>query len=485
MEIIFVAIVAVALGIGIGFLLSKSGVQKYLTEIEILKSRISDIGNSHVAEISAIKSNSDEKLNIEKRNFQEQYQKQRLSYESMLVAQKEASDRAAEAQKKAAEDILMREKEHSHDALEALQGRFDETIAKMKEQLENVTSRMLKERQKEFESSSKDSVSQIVKPLEDTIRQMKEVVAENTLKHSEFGGVLNANIQTLLSHSDAAKKSADRLADALRSGGKVQGDWGETVLTELLESQGLKEGIHYETQGFMRDSAGNTITSEDDRRLRPDVILHLDKTRDVIIDAKVSLSAYLDYVNAETEEVKRQSLKNHVISIEKHISELARKNYSAYVHPPKIRMNYVIMFVPNTSALYAATSQKPDLWRKAMEQNVYIADEQTLYAALKIIDMTWRQIAQAENHEKVFGLANEMLKRVGAFMDKYVTIGKKLDDATKSYNDGMMKLRDSGQSIPQTCRKLINLGAEAISKKGVPDELLGISPDTEESNFIE
>lgn len=138
-------------------------------------------------------------------------------------------------------------------------------------------------------------------------------------------------------------------------------------------------------------------------------------------------------------------------------------------------MDYVIMFVPNTTALYAATLQKPDLWRKAMEKGVYIADEQTLYAALRIIDMTWRQIAQAENHEKVYALANEMLDRVNMFMEKFVTLGNKLNDARKSYDDAFGKIRESGQSIPITCRKLVSLGASVKPRKGVTPDLLGLT----------
>lgn len=139
------------------------------------------------------------------------------------------------------------------------------------------------------------------------------------------------------------------------------------------------------------------------------------------------------------------------------------------------------MFVPTSAALYVATDAKKDLWRKAMSQGVYIADEQTLYAALKIIDLTWRQIAQAENHQQVYSLASEMLDRVGAFMARFTSIGGKLEDAQKSYNEALSKLQEKGQSIPGTCNKLIKMGAKGKKlPKGVAPELLGIYDSPEE-----
>ncbi len=363
--------------------------------------------------------------------------------------------------------------------MDALQNRFDETVAKMQEQLKTATAELLKARQQEFEQTSRDSMAHILEPLNRQLGQMREAVTENTRVHGELGGRMSADISNLLRCSESARESADRLANALRNGGKIQGDWGETVLTELLESQGLSEGVHFDTQSFIRDASGNIVREDGMAAMRPDVILHLDKERDVVIDAKVSLSAYLDYMNAESDETRNRSLRAHVESIRKHVAELAAKDYSSHIRPPKRSVGYVIMFVPNSAALLTATNAASDLWRKAMERNVYIADEQTLYAALKIIAMTWQQIAQAENHEKVYALANEMLDRVGKFMQPFVEIGSRLESAHKAYDNAMKKLAEGGQSIPQTCNKLIKLGARQQVRKGVPDNLLGLDNSIE------
>ena len=268
--------------------------------------------------------------------------------------------------------------------------------------------------------------------------------------------------------SEAARNSADELTRVFRHAGRVQGNWGEIILDELLESQGLTRGVHYDIQSSIRDASGDVVRNYDDRSMRPDVILHLDQKRDVIIDSKVSLTAFMDYVNAQDEAERQRYLKAHVESIRKHVKELSSKDYSSYVKPPKVKMDYVIMFVPNTGALWTALTAQPDLWRNAMDSNVYIADEQTLFAALRIINLTWTQITQAQNHEKVFELANELMDRVGQFMGRYKSIGDALSKAVKAYDDGEKKLQPGGQSILQTCGKLRKLGAKQSAKNPLP-----------------
>lgn len=357
---------------------------------------------------------------------------------------------------------------HTRDMLDAQQAKFDETIAKVTAQMKSATEDMLKRRQEEFATSSNTSIGQIVNPLKETIDRMKEAMKENTIKQTSISSEIKTQAENMMRQSAAAKESADELTRVFRHAGRVQGNWGEIILDELLESQGLTRGVHYEIQSSIRDAAGNVVRDEEDRGKRPDVILHLDQKRDVIIDSKVSLTAFMDYVNAEDEGERQKHLKAHVESIQKHVKDLAGKDYSSYVKPPKIRMDYVIMFVPNTGALWAALNAQPDLWRKAMDKNVYIADEQTLFAALRIINMTWTQIEQARNHERVYELASEMMDRVGQFLDRYRAIGKALENAEKAYEAGGKKLEPSGQSIIQTCVKLQKLGAKQSSRNPIP-----------------
>jgi DNA recombination protein RmuC len=174
------------------------------------------------------------------------------------------------------------------------------------------------------------------------------------------------------------------------------------------------------------------------------------------------------YVNGEDDGKKERLLRVHIESMKKHVRELSTKDYSSYVKAPKVRMDYVIMFVPHSGALWTALNAQPDLWRRAMDRNVFIADEQTLFAALRIINLTWTQIVQQQNHEKVYALANEMLDRVGQFMRKYQGIGEALEKAQKAYEEAGKKLEPQGQSILQTCRKLEKLGARQSDRNPLP-----------------
>lgn len=443
-----------------------------------------DIAKREASErLEATKAEAQQQLEATKKEASEQLAKTKAEAQQQLEAVKKEASEQLEATKKEASDLLAKTKAEAeaqqqkalaekdaawNDIMKGQEQRFNETMARMSEQMKNATADMLKDRQKEFADSSNQQLGQIVNPLRETIDKMKQTMADTTLKQTEMSSVLKDNIERSMQQAMAAKKSAEELANALKHGSKVQGDWGEAVLDELLTSQGLVRGIHYDTQAVIRDAQGNTVHTDDGATLRPDVILHLDQRREVIIDSKVSLTAFLDYANADNEADRQRFLKTHIDSLQKHVKELSTKDYSAYVQPPKVRMDYVIMFVPHTGALWTALNAQPDLWRKAMEQNVFIADEQTLFAALRIISLTWTQIRQAENHEQVYRLANEMLDRVGQFMKKYTAIGKALKTATTAYDDAERKLQPSGQSILQTCAKLQKLGAKQSDKNPLP-----------------
>lgn len=453
-------------------------------------------------QLETLKKEASEQLEATKKEASEQLAKTKAEAQQQLETLKKEASEQLEATKKEASDLLAKTKAEAeaqqqkalaekdaawNDIMKGQEQRFNETMARMSEQMKNATADMLKDRQKEFADSSNQQLGQIVNPLRETIDKMKQTMADTTLKQTEMSSVLKDNIERSMQQAMAAKKSAEELANALKHGSKVQGDWGEAVLDELLTSQGLVRGIHYDTQAVIRDAQGNTVHTDDGATLRPDVILHLDQRREVIIDSKVSLTAFLDYANADNEADRQRFLKTHIDSLQKHVKELSTKDYSAYVQPPKVRMDYVIMFVPHTGALWTALNAQPDLWRKAMEQNVFIADEQTLFAALRIISLTWTQIRQAENHEQVYRLANEMLDRVGQFMKKYTAIGKALKSATTAYDDAERKLQPSGQSILQTCAKLQKLGAKQSDKNPLPqlidiDEVAALAPPAEDQD---
>ena len=280
---------------------------------------------------------------------------------------------------------------------------------------------------------------------------------------------MKAGIESMIRQSETTRQSTEELSRAFRHKSKVQGDWGELVLKDILLSYGLQEGIHFDIQPYIRDVNGKIFKDKDGKEYRPDVILHLDARREVIVDSKVSLSAYTDYVNASDEPTREQKLKEHVESIRNHVKELADKDYPAHIQRPKLGMNFVIMFMPHSGAWLTALNEQPDLWRWAFSKKVYIADDQNLYAALRLIELTWTQITQAQNHQKVYELASEMLNRVGQFYKEYENIGKSLADAKESYDNARKKLEHGGMSICTTARQLKELGAKQSDKNPLPE----------------
>ena len=456
MEIIFAIVLGVVLGAFIGFAVARGKnkepqniTDKLRWQLENEKSNAELVSQSLQQQIANTKSEAREQIESIKAD-----------------CEKRVAEIRSDAEKQSADALAAQEKRHE-EAIKAQQGLFDETMAKVTAQVKSATDDMLKQRQKEFAESSNTNLGQIVNPLRETIEKMKQTMNDSTLKQTELSSEMKVNLENMMKHSEAAKQSADELARVFKHKSKVQGDWGERVLDELLASQGLTQGIHYDIQATIRDAAGNVVRTDTGSNLRPDVIMHIDNNREIIIDSKVSLTAFWDYINAENEEDRQKHLKAHIESIQRHVKELSKKDYSSYIKAPKVRMDYVIMFVSHTGALWTALNAQPDLWRKAMEMNVFIADEQTLFAALRMISLTWAHIAQAENHEKVYELANEILDRVGKFMKSYENIGKAIESAQKAYEDGEKKLTPGGQSIINTCAKLEKLGAKQSSKNPI------------------
>ena len=475
MELI-IGITALLAGIVAGTLIGMMGQkgrqQALQTQNDMLQQQLADVKNEAQQQLNDAKTESQRQLAEAKEEGKNLLTDAKNEAQRQLNDAKEEAQRQLDKAKEEAQrqlDKALKDKDEAwKKVLDSQESRFNETLNRMTEQMKNATNDMLKERQKEFADSSNEQLGLIVTPLRETIDKMKLTMSDTTLKQTEMSSALKQNIEMAMRQSMAAKQSADELARALKHGSKVQGDWGETVLDELLTAQGLQRGIHYDTQAVIRDGHGNAIHTDEGGTLRPDVILHLDQRREVIIDSKVSLTAFMDYANADNEADRQRCLKAHIDSLQKHVKELSEKDYSSYVLPPKVRMDYVIMFVPHTGALWTALNAQPDMWRKAMEKGVFIADEQTLFAALRIINMTWTQIRQAENHEEVYRLADEMIDRVGQFVKKFNAIGKALKSAGTAFEDAERKLQPSGQSILLTCAKLQKLGAKQSEKNPLP-----------------
>lgn len=463
-QTIILAVLALVIGILFGVLVGKRKNQQDAKELLMYKTKMETIEQSqreteakNQKQIDEIKSFANMQIENAKQDAQRQLDAQKSDYEKRLnEAKEEKANALAEKEKQMTAQLSDLDNRHK-EAMSEQEKRFNVTLEKVKEQMKVATDTMLKERQKEFTESSSSNLGQIVNPLKDTIKEMKEEMAKSTKSQTEINSEMRTNMEHIIRQSQAAQQSAEELTRAFKHKSKVQGDWGEIVLSELLTSQGLTEGVHYHVQAILRDEDGTTIKPDEGSNLRPDVVLHLDEKRDVIIDSKVSLKDYIDYVNSDNEQDRQICLNNHIASLKKHVDELSKKDYPSFASSS---VEFVIMFVPHTAALLAATNQDHSLWRNAMEKKVFIADEQTLFAALKIIRLTWTQIEQEQNHQKLYDLASIMLDRVGLFLQHYDEIGKWLDKASSSYAEGSKQLADSGQSITVAANNMIKLGVK-------------------------
>lgn len=458
MTTIIIAIIALAAGILAGILLAGRGKNALNAEKQALEAQLAAANQSHATETALL----NKQLDAQKADAEKNLQAYKAEADKRLADYKEEvlkrhNTVVEEIKENHQRFVDEQDRRHRSDT-EALEKRFSETVKALREQVENTTNTMLKQRQEEFSDASAKNIDGIVKPLKETIDKMKEEMAKNTSAQTTMSAEIKTNMEHMIRQSIEAQKSAEELTRAFKHESKTQGDWGEVVLNNLLEQQGFSEGKDFEIQAVMRDADGQTIHPDEGENLRPDVLLHLDDKRDIIIDSKVSMTAYIDYANAADDITKRLYLKEHIASLRKHVDELSAKNYTQYQINP--HLDFVIMFVPHVPALRDALHEEPTLWQEAMQKKVFIADEQTLYAALRIIRITWTHIDQEQNHKRLFELAQEMLERTGNFLKEYDSIGESLKEALEVFDNSRKKLLPGGRSISTTANQILKLGLD-------------------------
>lgn len=357
--------------------------------------------------------------------------------------------------------------------MEEMQQKSDEQFAQrlslVQEQLKNTTEILLSQRSEELDKTNMAQMGAILTPLREVIKEMKDSMDDNKESFARSTSALGEQLRQMMTVTTSLGSEAEKLSKALQTGPKVQGDFGEMKLRDLLDKFGFSVGLEYDVQYVMRDAKGKVIRNDDTNdSMRPDVVLHYPEEKDVIIDAKASLTAFIGYVNATTDEERSRYLEDHVKSVRKHINELADKQYYRYNMDGRQTLDFVIMFIPNEAAMQAALYKDPDLWSYAFNKKVFVTSEQNLYAVLRMLEIAWIQRRQTENQEKVFGLANLMIDRVGDFIERFEDIGDKVDKLQKSYDSAHTKLTGN-QSMLVPARKLVNMGAKENPKHPLPE----------------
>lgn len=410
-----------------------------------------------------------ERLKKAELDFQSQLEKEEAEHRELMEKEEEEHRLEMEDLKASWRERLAsaeRQYTEQHAKMEELfQKQMDQQMALMKEQMNTTSEKILKERSEELTSMNKEQLATILNPLNEHIKQMKEAVEKSDREHNTTMERLDATIKTSIEQSKEVGERADKLAQALTGENKTQGNFGELRLRQLLEGMGLEEGTQYEEQTTMRDADGRVIKEEEGHKLIPDVILHFPKNRDLIIDSKMSFTAFEDYYNADTEELKADALKRHLNSVKNHVMELSKKDYSKYIPETHERLDFVIMYMFSENALQLAFSADPGLWKWAYDKKVIITGSQNLFPMLRVLEMSWNQVRQVENQREIMEAANLVVDRVQLFYERIEAVENCMDKTVNAFADLKNITAPNGVSIGTAARKLLKYGASENPKR--------------------
>ena len=330
----------------------------------------------------------------------------------------------------------------------------------------NLANEILEEKSKQFKTTNKEAMDSILKPFRDSIGEFKERVEKIYADENQQRGALKNEIRNLQELNRKITEETTNLTNVLKGNSKVQGDWGEMILETILESSNLEKGIHYTTQESIRNADGE--------QQRPDVILRLPDNKRVIIDSKVSLTAYVNYCECESADERKRLMADHARSVRKHVDELGSKRYQELVESP----DFVIMFVPNEPAFLAALQNDSTIWNDAYRKKVIISSPTNLFALLKIVDDLWKRDDQSRHALEIAEEGAKLYDKFVGFVETLESVGKGLNSASASYDKAMKQLSEGPGNLVGRTEKLRKLGVKA--SKALPPKIVAAARASEE-----
>jgi DNA recombination protein RmuC len=334
-------------------------------------------------------------------------------------------------------------------------------------QFKALASDILEEKSKRFTEQNQTNLSQLLTPLSEKIKVFQQKVEEVYVQEGKDRSALSEQVKLLMGLNQQLSGETGRLTRALTSQAKAQGDLGEMILEKILESSGLRKDHEYLVQ--------NSFFNEDSKQARPDVIVKLPESKHLIIDSKVSLTAYSDYVNAETDEARKLALARHMDSVRRHIRELAEKNYQALLGLQSI--DFVCLFVPIEGAFMAAISNDPALWESSYARNVLLVSPSTLLFVVRTVAHLWRQERQKQNVQEIVNRGAELYDKLVGFVDELKSVGERLEQARTSYGQALGKFSTGKGNVIRQAEMLKSLGVKP--KKNLPAEVVDGSGEEE------
>ncbi len=351
---------------------------------------------------------------------------------------------------------------------------FAQQLEAVKGQLTAETEKLLQQREEALQKKAEETFKTLAGPLGKDLKAMQESFEAQKRSQAEGSASLKTAMEQAVKHlqdqTTAIGSKADNLAQALKGQNKMTGIWGETILYNMLVAEGMEEGRDFDREETLRDGSGAIVLNEDSgKRMRPDYILHYPDKTEVIVDAKTSMEALSDWFATEDPSAKEEAARRNLTAIRAQIKSLSGKRYQDYIREGYKTLDYVLMFIPNYSALQLAKTLAPNIFQEAYQQGVLLTTEETLMPFLRMIRIAWTNYDQARNQEKIIKAAQTMIDRVADFTKAHAAMGDKLHAALDEYDRVSAKISDSGNSILTSAKQLIKLGVPKNPKKPLPD----------------
>ena len=449
---LFIFLIALFLGIYLGRILFSA---KFQSEKVSLEERL----NALQSQLQLQKDQYD----VDRNNFQKQILLINAEKETIRT---EKDSLAIQLSKKEVdfENLWERHKEQKNE-INDLQEKFTK-------EFENLANKILEEKSAKFTEQNNLNMKNILMPLQDKIQGFEQKVDQTHKESIDYHAALRQQIIGLSEMNIQMSKETLNLTKALKGDSKMQGNWGELVLERVLEKSGLEKGREYEVQQSFTNTEGN--------RVFPDVVINLPDGKKMIVDSKVSLTAYEKWVNEESDILKSDYLKEHVLSLKRHVEQLGNKNYHDLyqIESP----DFVLLFIPIEPAFAIALNEDSTLYNKAFDRNIVIVTPTTLLATLRTIDSMWSNQKQQENAFEIARQAGALYDKFEGFVADLLRIGNKIKDTKTEYESAMSKLVDGRGNLISSVEKLKKMGAKA--KKSLPDTIIARASDTDENQLL-
>ncbi|MBW8184869.1 DNA recombination protein RmuC [Shewanella nanhaiensis] len=344
--------------------------------------------------------------------------------------------------------------EAEQQALEDKLALLESAEVRLNTQFENLANKIFEERSEKFQHQNTNQLDSVLAPFKQQLEGFRKQVSESYTNEQSQRSAFNHQLESLKALNLQMSRDAVNLTNALKGDNKQQGNWGEVILERVLQESGLREGHEYDTQ--------TDLKNDDGKRFKPDVVVHLPENKDVVIDAKMSLIAYERYFNSDEEEVRKQALKEHVISVRSHIKGLSNKDYQK-LHG-LTSLDYVLMFIPLEPAFLLALEHDPSIVNYALEQNIMIVSPTNLLVALRTINNIWRYEYQNQNAQQIAKQAGKIYDKLCGYIEDMEKLGRAIDGAEKSYSNAMNKLSSGKGNLIKQAHQMQQLGVDTSKK---------------------